>query len=36
VPTCVHDEQPPKFDPCTTSEHMDEMFRLSYGYAATS
>jgi len=36
VPTCVHDEQPPRFEPCTTSEHMDEMFRLSYGYAATS
>lgn len=36
VPTCVSDTQPPKFEPCTTSEHMNEMFRLSYGYEATS
>jgi len=36
VPTCVNDQQPPKFEPCTTSEHMNEMFRLSYGYEATS
>lgn len=36
VPTCVSDDQPPKFDLCTTSEHMYEMFRLSYGYEATS
>ncbi|MEP4379388.1 MAG: 2-oxoglutarate and iron-dependent oxygenase domain-containing protein [Alphaproteobacteria bacterium] len=36
IPTCVNDQQPPKFPACTTSEHMDEMFRLSYGYAATS
>ncbi|MDA0787818.1 MAG: isopenicillin N synthase family oxygenase [Proteobacteria bacterium] len=36
VPSCVNDEQPAKFEPCTTSEHMDEMFRLSYGYEATS
>ena len=36
VPTCVSDTQPPKFEPCTTEEHMNEMFRLSYGYEATS
>ncbi len=36
VPTCVGDDQPAKFEPCTTAEHMNEMFRLSYGYAGTS
>jgi isopenicillin N synthase-like dioxygenase len=36
VPTCVGDAQPKRYDVCTTSQHMDEMFRLSYGYAATS
>ena len=36
VPTCIGDGQPAKFETCTTSEHMDEMFRLSYGYAATA
>ena len=36
VPTCVGAGQPAKFATCTASEHMDEMFRRSYGYAATS
>ena len=36
VPTCVSDGQPQKYEVCTTAEHMDEMFRLSYGYEATS
>jgi len=36
VPTCVGEDQPAEFEPCTTAEHMNEMFRLSYGYAATS
>jgi isopenicillin N synthase-like dioxygenase len=36
VPTCVGPDQPPRFATCTASVHMDEMFRRSYGYAATS
>jgi isopenicillin N synthase-like dioxygenase len=36
VPTCVGPGQPARFATCTASEHMDEMFRRSYGYAATS
>jgi len=32
LPTCVSVERPAKFGVCTTQEHMDEMFRRSYGY----
>jgi isopenicillin N synthase-like dioxygenase len=35
LPTCVSAERPPQFKSCTTQEHMDEMFRRSYGYAVT-
>ncbi|MDB5542985.1 MAG: Isopenicillin synthase [Hyphomicrobiales bacterium] len=33
IPSCVTPETPPKYPPCTTAEHMSEMFRRSYGYA---
>ena len=36
VPSCVGPGQPAQFATCSASEHMDEMFRRSYGYAATS
>lgn len=36
VPTCVGPEQPARFPPCTTTAHMDEMFRRSYGFAVTA
>jgi isopenicillin N synthase-like dioxygenase len=32
LPTCNSAEHPPKYAPVTTAEHMDEMFRKSYGY----
>ena len=34
VPTCVGPGQPAKFPPCTTIEHMMEMFNRSYVDAA--
>jgi isopenicillin N synthase-like dioxygenase len=36
LPTCADADHPPRFAPCTTSEHMNEMFRRSYGYAASA
>lgn len=36
APSCCGPGQPAKFATCTASGHMDEMFRRSYGYAATS
>jgi isopenicillin N synthase-like dioxygenase len=33
LPTCTDERNPPKFAPCTASEHLNEMFRRSYGYA---
>jgi isopenicillin N synthase-like dioxygenase len=33
IPTCVTPEHPRLFEDCTSSEHMLEMFRRSYGYA---
>lgn len=32
LPTCVGPDRPAQFATCTASEHMDEMFRRSYGY----
>jgi isopenicillin N synthase-like dioxygenase len=32
LPTCTDVHHPPKFAPCTVREHMDEMFRRSYGF----
>ena len=32
LPTCTSPGHPPKFAPCTVREHMDEMFRRSYGF----
>ena len=31
LPTCTDAEHPPKFAACTAGEHLDEMFRRSYG-----
>jgi isopenicillin N synthase-like dioxygenase len=36
IPTCVTPEHPRKFETCTSSQHMLEMFRRSYGYAPTA
>jgi isopenicillin N synthase-like dioxygenase len=36
LPTCVAADRPPQFKTCTAQEHMDEMFRRSYGYAVTT
>jgi isopenicillin N synthase-like dioxygenase len=33
IPTCVTADHPRRFETCTASEHMGEMFRRSYGYA---
>jgi isopenicillin N synthase-like dioxygenase len=33
LPTCTDAEHPPQFASCTASEHLNEMFRRSYGYA---
>jgi isopenicillin N synthase-like dioxygenase len=33
IETCVTAEFPRRFETCTASEHMTEMFRRSYGYA---
>ena len=35
LPNCTDAEHPPRFPPCTASEHNYEMFRRSYGYAPT-
>ena len=32
IPTCVNADFPRAYPACTTSEHMLEMFRRSYGY----
>jgi len=32
LPTCTDKDNPPKYAPCTVREHMDEMFRRSYGF----
>lgn len=31
LPTCTDAQNPPKFATCTAGEHLDEMFRRSYG-----
>jgi isopenicillin N synthase-like dioxygenase len=31
--TCTSTDNPPRFQPCTATEHMREMFQRSYGYA---
>lgn len=36
LPTCVGEDRPAQYGPCTTQEHMDEMFRRSYGYSVTT
>ena len=36
LPTCADARHPPKFAPCTVREHMDEMFRRSYGFAPSA
>ncbi len=33
--TCVSADKPAKFATCTAAEHVDEMFRRSYGYSLT-
>ncbi len=33
IPTCVDAEHPRQFATCTADEHVNEMFRRSYGYA---
>ena len=33
LPTCTDADHPPQFASCTASEHLNEMFRRSYGYA---
>ena len=33
IPTCTDAEHPRKFESCTATEHLSEMFRRSYGYA---
>lgn len=32
IPSCVGEGQAPRFSTCTAAEHMQEMFRRSYGY----
>jgi isopenicillin N synthase-like dioxygenase len=36
MPSCVSAERPAQFKSCTAQEHMDEMFRRSYGYAVAA
>jgi isopenicillin N synthase-like dioxygenase len=33
IPTCITADHPRRFPPCTSAEHMTEMFRRSYGYS---
>jgi isopenicillin N synthase-like dioxygenase len=33
LPTCTDPEHPPKYPPCTASQHISEMFRRSYGHS---
>lgn len=33
LPTCTDAAHPPRFAPCTASEHVHEMFRRSYGFS---
>lgn len=33
IPTCVTAENPARYAPCTTRDHLNEMFRRSYGFA---
>ena len=33
IATCVSDDLPQRFEPCTADDHMQEMFRRSYGYS---
>jgi isopenicillin N synthase-like dioxygenase len=35
IPGCVDAEHPQRFAVCTAAEHMNEMFRRSYGYGPT-
>jgi isopenicillin N synthase-like dioxygenase len=35
MPTCLSADNPPRFATCTAAEHVNEMFRRSYGYAPT-
>jgi isopenicillin N synthase-like dioxygenase len=32
IPSCVGEDNPPRFATCTAGEHIREMFRRSYGY----
>jgi isopenicillin N synthase-like dioxygenase len=36
MPGCVSDEHPRRFATCTAAEHVNEMFRRSYGFAPTA
>jgi len=36
LPSCTDDAHPAQFPPCTAAEHTYEMFRRSYGYAASA
>jgi isopenicillin N synthase-like dioxygenase len=36
LPTCTDAANPPKFAPCTASEHTYEMFKRSYGFAPSA
>jgi len=36
IPTCVSESNPQHFAVCTAAEHISEMFRRSYGFAAAS
>jgi len=36
MPTCTDAANPPKYPPCTAAEHTYEMFRRSYGFAASA
>ncbi len=34
IPTCYDEANPRKFETCTAKEHLDEMFRRSFGYSS--